>query len=92
MALGDGRHAQSDGQMGLAHARRAQEEDVLAIGHEAHGGQLSHLALVDGRLKGEVELVQGLGEGEMGQLGLHGHIPFVASCRLQIEQRSRKAR
>ena len=86
VALGDGGHSQGDGQVGLAHARWPQEQDVLTVGQEAHGGQLPHLTLVDGRLEGEVELVQGLDEGEMGQSGLHGHIPLIACRGFQVQQ------
>ena len=82
----DGGHAQGDRQMGLADARRAQEQDVLAVGDEAQGGQLADLALADGGLKGKVELVQGLDEREVGQLGLHGDIPLVAGRDFGLQQ------
>ncbi len=52
--------AQSGGQMGLAHAGRAEEHHILPVFQEAHGGQLIDLALVDGGLEREIEVVQGL--------------------------------
>ena len=50
------------------------------------GGQLADLALADGRLEGEVELVQGFDEGKVGQLGLHGHVPLVAGRDLGVQE------
>ena len=62
--------AQSGGQMGLAHAGRAKEDHILPVFQEAHGGQFVDLALVDGGLEGEIEVVQGLLNGESGHLDL----------------------
>ena len=62
--------AQSGGQMGLAHTRRPEEYHVFPILQEAHGGQLVDLALVYGGLEGEIEVVQGLLDGEAGHLNL----------------------
>ena len=56
--------------MGLAHARRAEEHHILPVFQEAHGSQLIDLALVDGGLEREVEIVQGLLDGEGGHLNL----------------------
>ena len=58
--------------------------------HEAQSAQFADLALVDGGLEAEVELVEGLDVGQMGQLqprleialppgigfGVH-HLPYV---------------
>ena len=62
--------AQGGGQMGLAHAGRAEEDHILPVFQEAHGGQFVDLALVDGGLEREVEIVQGLLDGEAGHLNL----------------------
>ena len=62
--------AQGGGQMGLAHAWRAEENHILPVLQEAHGGQFVDLALVDGGLEREVEIVQGLLNGEAGHLNL----------------------
>ena len=60
-----GRHkAQGGGEMGLAHTWRAEEDYVLTLLQEAHGGQLVDLALVNGGLEGEIEVVQGLLDGK----------------------------
>ena len=46
---------------------------------EGQAGQLLDLTLVDGGLGGEVELLQGSGEGEVSQLGTGGEVAFPAS-------------
>ena len=51
--------AQGGGQMGLAHAGRAEEDHILPVFQEAHGGQLIDLAFIDGGLEREIEVVQG---------------------------------
>ena len=56
--------------MGLAHAGRAEEDHILPVFQEAHGGQFVDLALVDGGLEGEIEVVQGFLDGEAGHLNL----------------------
>ena len=62
--------AQSGGQMGLAHAGRAEEDHILPVFQEAHGGQLIDLAFIDGGLEREIEVVQGLLNGEARHLDL----------------------
>src|SRR5208282_3897039 len=47
-------------QMALAYAAGPGEEHVLLSAHEAAGGQLAHGRLVDARVEGEVETLQGL--------------------------------
>ena len=54
--------AQGGGQMGLAHAGRAEEHHILPAFQKAHGSQLIDLALVDGGLEREIEVVQGFRE------------------------------
>ncbi len=56
--------------MGLAHAWRAEEHHILRIFQEAHGGQFVDLALVDGGLEREIEVVQGFLNGEARHLDL----------------------
>ena len=56
--------------MGFAHPRRAKEYHVLPILQEAHSGQLVDLALVDGGLEGEIEVIQGFLDGEIKHLNL----------------------
>ena len=56
--------------LSLAHTGRPEEYHVLPILQETHGGKLVDLALVDGGLEGEIEVVQGLLNGEAGHLDL----------------------
>ena len=62
--------AQGGGQMGLAHAGRAEEDHILPVFQEAHGSQLIDLALVDGGLEREIEVVQGFLNGKARHLDL----------------------
>ena len=52
--------AQGRGEMGFAYARRAKEYHIFSIFQEAHGGQLVDLALVNGGLEREIEIIRGL--------------------------------
>ena len=66
-----GRHkAQRGGQMSLALAWWAEEDLILSVFQEAHGSQLIDLALINGWLEGEVEVVQGLLNGKSRHLDL----------------------
>ena len=56
--------------MGLAHAGRAEEHHILPVFQEAHGSQLIDLALVDGGLEREIEVVQGFLNGKARHLDL----------------------
>ena len=56
--------------MGFAHPGRAEEDHVLPVFQETHGGQLVNLALVNGGLEGEIEIVQGFLDWETGHLNL----------------------
>ena len=74
VTLGDGLDPQGDGQVGLSDSGRPQQDDVLAVGDEAAGGQLLDLLLVDGGLEGKVEALQGLDEGKPSHGGPHGDV------------------
>ena len=63
-AVLSGHKAQGRGKVGLAHARGTKEDHVFSIFQEAHGGQFVDLALVNGGLEGEIEVVQGFPDGE----------------------------
>jgi len=76
VALGDGLDPQGDGQVGLSHPGRSQQDDVLPVGDVAAGCQLFDLLLVDGGLEGGVEALQGLDEGEAGHGSPHGDVLF----------------
>ena len=69
-AMLGGHKAQGGGQMSLAHTWRSEEYHVLTVFQETHGGQFVDLALVDGGLEGEIEIVQSLLDGEAGHLNL----------------------
>ena len=58
--------AQRDGEMGLADARRTEQQDVVAGGDEAAGGELAYELGVDAGLELEVEVVEGLRRREDG--------------------------
>lgn len=69
VALGDRLDAQGHGQVGLPDARRAQEDDVLAVRDEPALGQFLDPLLVDRGLEGEVEALEGLDVGELVKRG-----------------------
>ena len=52
--------AQGRSQVGFTYPRRAKEHHVFSVFQKPHGGQLVNLALVNGGLEGEVEIIQGL--------------------------------
>jgi hypothetical protein len=57
--------------MGLADTRRPQQEQRLAMGHPAAGGQVADVAGIEGRLGREVEAAQVAMGGEVGDLAGH---------------------
>ena len=68
MARLDRLDAEGDGEMRLAHARRAEQHDVLGAFDEAQAGELAGLLAVDRGLNVEVVLIQALEPGQPGQL------------------------
>ena len=64
----DGLDAEGDGEVGLADAGGAEEDDVLRPLHEAEARQLAEHLPVDRGLEVEVELVEGLQPREARQL------------------------
>src|SRR5262249_3078812 len=64
----DGLDAEGDGEMRLADAGRAEEDDVLGALDEAQAGQLAELLAVDRGLKVEIKLVERLDPRQPGQL------------------------
>ena len=86
----DGFAPECDRQMGLAHARRAQEQHRLAIGDEAPRRDLADLRLVEGRLGPEVEAAKVAHERESRQAEGHVDPALVAACDLALaKQRQR---
>lgn len=68
MARLDRLDAEGDGAMRLAHARRAEQHDVLGALDEAQAGELADLLAADRGLNVEVGLIQALEPGQRGQL------------------------
>ena len=56
--------------MGLAYARRAEEDHIFPVLQEPHGGQFVDLALINGGLEGEIEVIQSLPDGKARHLDL----------------------
>jgi hypothetical protein len=67
----DGLETEADGQVGLADAGRAEQDDILAVLDEVAAAECLDLLLVERRLLAEVEGVQALHEGEARQVGPH---------------------
>ena len=86
VTLGHGLHAERYRQVGLADAGWAKEDDVLAVGEEAQGGEFLDLFAVDRRLKAEVEVGQGLVEREVGEPGLGQQPALGAAGGIGLEQ------
>src|SRR5579871_6057643 len=61
--------------MSFADAWRSEENDVAGFVNESQGTQVLNLALVDGRLKSEVKLIEVLDEWQMRQLQPGTQIP-----------------
>ena len=70
--------ANGGGEVGLADAGRAQEDDILGVLQEAHGSQFQDLALVNGGLETEVEVLKGLAHGDAG----HADLVLVGAAAL----------
>ena len=72
-------HAQGICEVGFSDAGRAEKHDILGVLHETHGGKFVDLAYVDGRLEGEIKVLQSLFDGEPGHLNLFlvGPLTFV---------------
>jgi hypothetical protein len=74
IAFGHGLDPEGDGQVRLAHAGRAEQDDVLAVRDEPAGGQVLDPLAVDRGLEGEVEVLDRLDERELGHRGAHGDV------------------
>lgn len=76
--------------MGLAYARRAREEDRLAIGDEAACRDLAHLCLVEEGLSPGVEAAEVAHEEEAGEAEAHADPALIATGGLALaKQRQR---
>ena len=70
----DGLEPEADRQVGLAHAGRAEHDDVVAVLDEVTARQRLDLLLVERRLIAEVEGLQRFDEGEARHAGAHGDV------------------
>jgi len=86
MPVLDGSAAQRDGQVGLADAGRAEQDDVLAVGDEATRRELLNEPLVERRLEREVEIVERLDRGEVRNLHAHGDALAVLGVHLVAQE------
>ena len=73
----------------LAHSGRPHKQHVPLLAHELAGGQLVDLSAVDGRIEGEVEVLQRAGFPKVGHLvaardqALVAHVEFVLEDQLK---------
>ena len=87
MALQDERVAERLGEMTLARARRAEEDDVLARREEAAGGEREDEVAVHLLVEGEVEAVEGLvGIAKLGLLEPAGEEAVGAAGEFVLEE------
>src|SRR5205807_4617732 len=87
MALQDERAAEGLGEMTLARAGRAEEDDVLARGEEAAGGEREDEVAVHLLVEGEVEAVEGLvGVAKLGLLEPAGEEAVGAAGEFVLEE------
>src|SRR5690606_5995550 len=77
---------QSNGQMGFAHARRTQEDQIFLMLHEPQGGQIPNPPFINGGLEGKIELIQRLMERQMCHTSLHPDKPFPFGRKLLLQQ------
>jgi hypothetical protein len=71
MPLLDDFSAQSDRQVSFSHARRAEQQNRLAMRQKIPRGELPDQTLVHRGLQRELELIEGLQTREMGDLKPH---------------------
>ena len=73
-------------EVGLPHARRAEEERITRVVGKAQGLQLPGLSLVDAGLDAEVEVAEGLHVGEVGQAHPCAQVASAARLRLAVQE------
>jgi len=86
VTFGDGLDAQSDRQMSLANTGGPEQDHVLAVGDKAALGQVLDLFPVDRGLEGEVEVLERLDVGELGQGSPDGDVFFLLGGHFLREQ------
>jgi hypothetical protein len=82
VALEAGGVGQGDGQVGLAHADPAVQDDVAVLGEEVQEEQLLDLGAVDLLRPAPIEPVEGLDTRQAGGLQVAAHEGLVTAGRL----------
>ena len=77
-ALLDRAQPEGNGQMRLADARWAEEEDIRRLADEGQRGQVADLTLVDRRLEAELKLVERALKRQVGQPGARAQVALTA--------------
>jgi hypothetical protein len=91
-AEGDGDHPERQavrgprGEMRLADARRAEQEQVLAVGDPPTGGEIADLLRIDRGLGVVVEAGEILDRREVGELEGHVDAPMVLAGDLALQE------
>lgn len=72
--------------MALSCPRITDEDDVLGLVHEAECGETPDLGLIDGRLEGEVKILQALDHRDLGAFLQHldAPCPLVRGDKIKI--------
>ena len=82
-----GADAERDGEMALAGAGRAEQDDVLAAGEEVELAEVQHVVAADRGLKAEVELLERLSGREAGGLDAALAAVAVAAVDFGLQKR-----
>src|SRR5262249_7974437 len=85
VAVLDGLEAEADGEMGFAHAGRAENHEVLAVLDEVAGAQRLDLLLVDRGLVAESDAPEAFDERDAGQLVPYADVLGVLAAALLVE-------
>ena len=75
--------------MGLAHARRSEQEHIALLLDEAQGRELAHHRTVEGGLEVEVKVGERLVDGIARKAQSSAQTPCSGGLHLDVEERSR---
>ena len=78
--------AERDREMGLADPGWAEEQEHIAMGDPAAGGELADLVRIEARLRGEVEVGELAGAGKVRDLQRHLDSPLVLARHLALAE------
>ena len=71
--------------MRFPHPRRTEHNEIFRPIHPLERQELTHLAFIEGRLEGEIILVQRLVKREMGHLSMRDDVSVLAGGHLGLE-------